>query len=108
MSDSPRLSDRALKHLRRIVGRAGKVGDEAVYDLGKRLLALRDILTSPTVDSIQTLELTEEEQAAMDIICTKVRNGEGIPSARELSRSLTTSRHDPDSCCSLVFWTRVC
>jgi hypothetical protein len=88
MPDNPRISGRALKHLKRIAGRSGNVGDEEIYDMGKRLLTLCDVLTEPKAVSNDTPELSNDEQAAMEIIYQRARNGEDLPSTRELSRLL--------------------
>jgi hypothetical protein len=88
MPDNPRISGRALKHLKRIAGLSGNIGDEEIYDMGKRLLTLCDILTEPKAVSKETPELSNDEQAAMEIIHHRARNGEAMPSTRELSRLL--------------------
>ena len=77
-----------MKHLKKISGRSANISDEAIYDLGKRLLTLCDVLTEPKAVSNDTPELSNDEQAAMEIIYQRSRNGETMPSTRELARFL--------------------
>jgi hypothetical protein len=88
MPDNPKISGRALKHLKRIAGRSGNISDEAIYDMGRRLLTLCDVLSEPKAVSKETPELSKDEQSAMEIIQQRARNGEAMPSTRELSRLL--------------------
>lgn len=56
------------RNLKRIAGRSGNSSDEEVYDMGKPLRTLCDILTELNAISKETPELSHDEQAAIEII----------------------------------------